>query len=311
VPVSVIICGLSAELSVSVIVAARDPAAVARNVTERLQFDPAATLLPQLLLAMAKSPGFPPPRTVLEILSAPVPELVTVTDCAADVTPILPEPKLRDDADNVAVGTPTPVPDSVTCCGLPLALSVTVKTAERVPAAVASNVTEMLQLPAAATLPAQLLVVAKSPAFVPVIAMPEMVRVPDPALLSVTDCAAEVTPILPLPKLSALGDTEADATPTPVPLKATVCGLLVALSVKTRLAERDPAAPGSNVIDTLHDDPAARLVLHVLPLDPKSVAFVPLMAMLVIVSAALPPFVSVTVCPAVVTPTFELPNASD
>jgi hypothetical protein len=79
-----------------------------------------------------------------------------------------------------------PVPVRVTVWGLPLALSVIVTEAVRFPLAVGVNVTLIVQLPAAATELPQVFVSAKSPAFVPVIAMLVMLKAALPVLLSAT-----------------------------------------------------------------------------------------------------------------------------
>jgi len=79
----------------------------------------------------------------------------------------------------------TPVPERLTDWGLPVALSLMARAAERLPAAAGVKVTLMLQeAPAATELP-QLLVSPKSPALTPKTAMlvtlkaelPELVRV--------------------------------------------------------------------------------------------------------------------------------------
>src|SRR5436190_23135481 len=88
-----------------------------------------------------------------------------------------------------------PVPDSVTFCGLPAALSLMLTAAVRVPLAVGLNVTLIPQLaPAANELP-QVWVCAKFPALVPVIAMLLMVKIAVPVFLSVTVLAALVVPM--------------------------------------------------------------------------------------------------------------------
>ena len=69
------------------------------------------------------------------------------------------------------LGSAVPVPIKLAVCGLLLALSVTVKVPLRVPVAVGVNVTLIVQLAPAATLVPQLLVCAKSPLLVPVMAM--------------------------------------------------------------------------------------------------------------------------------------------
>jgi hypothetical protein len=83
-----------------------------------------------------------------------------------------------------------PLPVRLTDCGLPEALSVTLKLPGRVPDAVGVNVTLMVQFsPAARELP-QVLFSAKSP----LDAMLVIVRAALPVLDSVTVCAALVVP---------------------------------------------------------------------------------------------------------------------
>ncbi len=84
-----------------------------------------------------------------------------------------------------AVGAMVPVPVSETVCGLPLALSVTETAPVREPATVGVKVTEIVQVPAAATDAPQVLVWLKSP----LAAMLVMVSAADPLFVSVTACA--------------------------------------------------------------------------------------------------------------------------
>ena len=89
-----------------------------------------------------------------------------------------------------AWGTPTPVPASVKEWGDPAALSAIVTEAARLPATVGVKVTEMLQLPPAATVAPHVFVCPKSPLLAPVTAMLVMVSAAVPGLLRVTLCAA-------------------------------------------------------------------------------------------------------------------------
>ena len=85
-----------------------------------------------------------------------------------------------------------PVPERLTACGLPLALSVMLTEALRVPEAEGVKVTLIVQLaPVVSELP-HVLVCAKSPALVPVTAMVVMLKVALPVLLRVTVRAALV-----------------------------------------------------------------------------------------------------------------------
>ena len=85
------------------------------------------------------------------------------------------------------VGVPTTaVPLIATVCGLPLASSMTLTVAVRFPAPVGPNVTAIAQLASTPTaVLVQVFVCEKSPAFVPVSAMPEMFSAADPVLVTV------------------------------------------------------------------------------------------------------------------------------
>jgi hypothetical protein len=79
-----------------------------------------------------------------------------------------------------------PVPERATVWGLPLALSVMLTEAERLPLAVGVKVTLIVQLLLAATELPQVLVWAKSLALAPVIARLVMLKAAVPVLLRVT-----------------------------------------------------------------------------------------------------------------------------
>jgi len=83
---------------------------------------------------------------------------------------------------------PTPLPLSVACCGLPLALSLTLRVPLRLPRAVGVKVRLIVQLALAARLAGQLLVCAKSPLLV----MPLMLNAALPVFFKLTDCGALV-----------------------------------------------------------------------------------------------------------------------
>ena len=86
---------------------------------------------------------------------------------------------------------------------------------------------------------------------------------------------------------------------TPVPVRVTVCGLPVALSVTVMVPGWLPVAVGVKVTVMVQLAPAATEVPQVLVW-----AYGALAAMLVMVSAPVPPLVSVTVCAALVVFTF-------
>ena len=79
----------------------------------------------------------------------------------------------------------------------------------------------------------------------------------------------------------------------PVPESVTVCGLLPALSETVIAPDRSPVVVGVNVMLIVQFPPAATEVPQVL-----LCAYCVLAAMLVILSAAAPVFVSVTLCAA-------------
>ena len=142
--------------------------------------------------------GFPKERLVGERLTAgaePVPERLTVCGLPAALSEMLTEAVRVPVAPGVkvtlivhvplAAGT-VPVPERLTVWGLPLALSVMLTEAVRLPLAVGVKVTPIVQLDAPATELPQVLVWAKSPALVPVIARLVMLKAALPVLLRVT-----------------------------------------------------------------------------------------------------------------------------
>jgi hypothetical protein len=195
------------------------------------------------------------------------------------------------------------VPLKLTVCGLPLALSVSVRLPERLPVAVGVNVTLIRQLPLAATGAVVLQVVplaatAKSPAAAMLVKLRDTV----PLLVTVTALAALVVPTCSLPKLT-LVVLRLMPGAVPVPLKLTVCGLPLALSVSVRLPERLPVAVGVNVtlIRQLALAAMGELVLQVVP--PAAIAKSPVAARLVKLKGAVPLLVTVTALAALAFPT--------
>jgi len=86
----------------------------------------------------------------------------------------------------------------------------------------------------------------------------------------------------------------------PVPVSVTVCGLPVALSVKTIVPVRVPVAVGVNVIENVHAGASSPMLGHCASVAP---AKSPLIAMLLNFSGNAPLFDTVTVCDALVVPT--------
>ena len=98
-------------------------------------------------------------------------------------------PKETEVGERLTPGPVVPVPLKLAVCGLPVALSATLRVPLRVPVAVGLNVTLMAQLALAARvegLKGQLLVWAKSPLLVPVMLMLAIVSAELPLLVRVT-----------------------------------------------------------------------------------------------------------------------------
>jgi hypothetical protein len=192
VPLSGTVCGLPAASSATLTVADRAAATVGENVTLIVQFAPAASVEPQPFVC-EKSPGFVPARLMLAILSVAVPVFVSTIACCGLEVPVFLAANARLVGENEATGDPAvPVPVRPVVCGLPAASSAILTDALREAATVGVNVTEILQLEPAATAAGQLFVCAKSPAFDPVMLIPEMLSVDVPVLLSVTELAVLV-----------------------------------------------------------------------------------------------------------------------
>jgi hypothetical protein len=189
----------------------------------------------------------------------------------------------------------------VTVCGLSIAPSVTVSRATRVPTAFGLKTTVTVHdAPAASRLPQVLLEITKSPGSVLVIAMLLIGTAAVPVLVSVADLGAPPTPTDTLAQL--IFDGLKVRLPTgaiPVPERETFCGLLLAASVKLRVAVRTPTAAVLKRIVAVQLEKAARVDPQVLPEIAKSAALVPVMAMLVIATEDEVPLLNVAVndCP--------------
>jgi hypothetical protein len=137
-----------------------------------------------------------------------------------------------------------------------------------------------------------------------------MLSVVVPPFVNVTTFCAPTPPTATDTQLRLAGLTDAlpDVELVPVPVRLTVCGLLVAESVKLRLAVRVPVAAGLNTTEAEQLVAAARLVPHVLLEMLKSPGFVPVIAMLLMLMEELVPFDSVTDCAPLLDPVLMLPN---
>lgn len=186
--------GLLLALLVSVTAPVRVPDAVGVNVTVTVQDAPTARVAQ--LLVWRKSPVAETPETVAEV----VPELVTVTVCAAAGLPtiVAGKDKLLGFGFRIGPGA-TPVPDSGTVFVIPDA--VMVRLPEREPAVVGANVTLTVHDAPAAMLLPQLLVWLKSP----VVATEVTGEAAVPLLVTVTGCGALDAPVATEPKPTAVG----------------------------------------------------------------------------------------------------------
>jgi hypothetical protein len=82
------------------------------------------------------------PVSEIEVrVSAAVPELVSVTACAADVVPCVVAGKAMLVGLSLTEGAAVPVPDRVTFCGVPVALSATLRVPVRAAADAGLNAT--------------------------------------------------------------------------------------------------------------------------------------------------------------------------
>ena len=305
-PVSATVCGLLPSESLKLNEAVREPGAVGPKSRFTVQLEDAARLAPQVLLKTEKSPGLAPENVRLLMVIGLAFPFVRVTTFCPLLLPMATAAQLMLVGEAVVFPAAVrPVPASATVCGLLVAVSVNVRVAVRVPAAVGLNTTLAEQLAEAARPEPQFVPeTEKSEEFAPLMAMLLMV-IDEPApLVRVTVCGAllEATAVLANERLA--GDTDAALElAAPVPESDSDCGLLLAESMKLRIALRVPAALGLNTTLAEQLAAAARLAPHVLAEIAKSAAFVPVIATLFTVMDVPSPFFSVAERDALVDPT--------
>jgi hypothetical protein len=127
------------------------------------------------------------------------------------------------------------------------------------------------------------------------------VNAADPVLLTVTVCAAVVCPTGSFPKESDDAETVACAA-VAVPLNATVCGVAAALSLTLMDAASAPLTDGVNPTEMAHEAEGASVAPQVVVYGNELEA-VPLLAIAIPLSVALPGFDSVTTWAVAVDPT--------
>src|SRR4051812_36330363 len=146
--------------------------------------------------------------------------------------------------------------------------------------------------------------IVKSAALAPAIAMLLSVMDAPAPFDNVTDCDALPEPTEVSGKERPVGETDAllEAA-NPVPVNATLCGLLAAESVNLRVAARVPSPVGLNTIVAEQFAEAARPAPQVVAATANSAAFVPVMVMPLIDSDVLSPLASTTDCDPLLDPT--------
>jgi len=196
----------------------------------------------------------------------------------------------------VIVKPVAPPPVSVTVCGLLLAESVNRKIALRAPVAVGAKTMLAVQVAdAASVVPHVLLKTRKSPGFVPANPMLLIEIEIVPLFFSVTIFCAPLPPTGTETQLRLVGVT--DAVPeevVPVPVSTTLCGVLLAESLKFSVALRAPVAFGPKMIFAVQLEDAAREAPQVVLNIRKSPGLDPVNVVLLMVIAAVPLFLSVT-----------------
>src|SRR5437588_529311 len=199
---------------------------------------------------------------------------------------------------------PVPFPLSATVCGLPAALSPSDSVPVRAPKAVGVKVTLMVQFPPAAKVVglvgqalAPVLVAAKSPEA----ANELIVKAAAPVFVSVTVIGALVVASNLHPALTLVGVNPTPG-PVPFPLRGSICGLPLALSPSDSVPVLAPGAVAVKDKLMVQFPPAAKVARLVgQALAPVLVAAKsPEAANELIVKAAVPVFVSVTVIGALV-----------
>jgi hypothetical protein len=141
VPERLVDCGEPEALSATCRAAEKLAADAGVNVTEIVQFDPAASDSPQVLV-WAKSVGLLPAMVMPLMVSVALPVFESVAVCAALVVPeTAVKVSVAGVSEAIGAGSGVPVPVRVVDCVVGVALSVTVSVAEKFVAEAGVNVT--------------------------------------------------------------------------------------------------------------------------------------------------------------------------
>jgi hypothetical protein len=231
------------------------------------------------------------------------PVLVTVTGTAVETVPCALFAYEMVDTLRVTGGRALPVPVSVTDCGDPVAVSVTVSLPESDAAEAGKNATYTEQeAPAASEVP-QVPICWNDVGLVPASTIEFRVTAEALVFFTVTTCAVVATPTPDCGKAIEVGDNVMVPPPVPVPLSVAVCGEPDALSVTASVTLNASAAPGLNSTETVQLALAASDAPQVLPEIRNEPTCAPVRASEVSVTDADPVFFTMTVCAALVEPT--------
>ena len=263
VPLSAAVAGLAAKLPGTESDPLRLPMIEGVNSTSSLQLDPAASEVPQVVDAIAKSPlaeGVP------SVTGAP--PLFAATKVAdADVVPSTTIPKLSPAGESARLPGDTPVPDKDELAGLVAKLPAMLSAPVRKPVADGVKVTWTTQLPPAGSDAPQLVDrTAKSPL---VAGAWRLTAVP-PLLLAVKAAADFVAPTTTAPKVCAAGESVRLPGVTPCPVSAAVAGLLLKVPPMLSTPLRLPRAVGEKVTKSVQLAPAASAGVQVVEATAKS-----------------------------------------
>jgi hypothetical protein len=210
-------------LSVRVRVPVYDCRAAGENVTLTVQVPIGAIDVTQLFGSNVNVLGV---LLVIDVtFSAPLPVFAIVTIMVAEVVPTSVFGNASEFVESITPEA-VPVPDSVTSCGDPVALSEIVTVPVPLFASGGVNVTAKLQLALAAKVVPQEVPESENP--VPETEIPRPVRVLPPLLVNVTLCAVAVEPTTVFPNASVEVESETAAAvgvlvtapPPPQPAKA-------------------------------------------------------------------------------------------
>jgi len=188
VPVSVALCGEPVALSVMLMEAAYVDVEAGVKVSERVQVEEAARVVPQVVVS-AKSEGLAPPSTMALMVRLALPMLERVRVWVSAVVPTLVVGNASAEGDREAMGTgaAVPVPLRATVWMEVAALSMRLSDAVRVVAESGVNVIAIAQDDREASIAPQVLVVmAKSVELTPAIEMALILSVAVPGFESVT-----------------------------------------------------------------------------------------------------------------------------